>query len=280
MVQVIAAAVQNVDSVPEPDEALAKLKHSRAQTASAQTSSPAPVPAVTSAAPVPSVGNKANGTDAADGGKTTPAGNASSPGVTGECATPVPQSSNGSAAVTEVAAALPELSQTGAAKSAAMPPAMQPKAGVLQPKQLPMLASALQKSGGLFRPTGLSHQQDPANSSASLPQQPAPDVPPAGAASAEAAQPAEPPAAASLRAADTAQQHDSSAAVGQLFLQQEGATVKPQQQPLRAQATGLRALLGCSRTPRSGAGMAMLGMPSGAPRSGLSTNKVCSRATR
>lgn len=279
MVQVIAAAAQNVNSVPEPDEAIAQLKHSRAQTASAQMSPPAPVPAATSAAPVPSVGGKADGTDNADVVK-TPARNASSLGVLGEWSAPVPQSSNGSAAVTEVAAALPELSQTGAAKSAAMPPAMQPKAGALQPKQLPLLASALQKSGGLFRPTGLSHQQGPANSSASLPQQPAPDVPPAGALSAEAAQPAEPPAAASLGAADTAQQHDSSAAVGQLFLQQEAAIVKPQQQPLRAQATGLRALLGCSRTPRSGAGMAMLGMPSSAPRSGLSTNKVCSRATR
>ena len=279
MVQVITAAAQNVDSVPEPDEAIAQLKHYRAQTASAQTSSPAPVPAATSAAPVPSVGTKADGTDAADVAKTTPAGNASCPGVTGEGAAPVPQSSSGSAAATELATALPELSQTGAAKGAAMPPAMQPAMQpALQPKQLSLLTSAPQKSGGLFRPAGRFHQQDPANSSASLPQQPAPDVPPAGAALAEAAQPAEPPAAAPLRAAETAQQHDSSAAVGQLSLQQKNTVVKPQQQPLRAQATGLGALLGCSRTPRSGAGMAMLGMPSGAPRSGHSTNKVCSQA--
>ena len=278
VVQVIAAAAQNVDSVPEPDEAIAKLKHSRAQAASAQTPPPAPVPSATSAAPVPSVGGKADETDNADVAQ-TPAANASIPEITGGQKAPAPQSSNGSAAVMELAAAVPELSQTGAAEGAATPPAMQPKAGALQPKQLPLLVRNPQRSGGLFRPAGLLHQQAPANNSAFLPQRPVPDVPPAGAALAKPAQPAERPAAAtSLGAADAVQQHDSSAAVGQLSLQQEGAVMQQQQQSLRAQATGLGALLGCSRTPRPGAGMAMLGMSSGAPKSGRSTNKVCSQA--
>ena len=257
---------------------MAKLKHARTQNASAQTSSPALGSAAAATASAQSMDNEAVGTDTTDAAR-APAANASGPAITGEHAAPVHQSSNGSIAIAKAAAAMPDLSRTGTAKGAAMPPVTQPKAGALRPKQLPLLTSDPQRSGGLLRPqstlTGLLGQQGPAYSSASLPQQPAPAAPPAGAASAEAAEP--PAAAASLRDAETMQQPDSSAGVGQLSLQQEGTTVRPQQQSLTAQATGLGALLGCSRMPRSGAGVAMAGVSSAARRPGHSTSKVRSQ---
>ena len=273
VVQVIATAAQNPESVPEPDQAVALLKRLVSPAAEAAPLSQAP------------------GTQTVEADAAARAINGSGIAETAivQMACPLVGISQNPAASLLPSAA--EEGETGKTRAAAETKPCLPS---LQPKAIPSLSLGPQRSGGLFRqaPEGAStfdaaamhavrhlSQQTEANPPARNAVEAAPPAaaPAAGQSSAAAPSTSRPIAASAQAGFDAPTAPGPSnvgmteAGAGQLSLQQPASAAKVQGLALQGEPTALGSMFSASKRARPAA---VLGMPSNAEKAASAADKV------